>query len=53
MSIKQFLQRFKTQHIFSHYYETYEEILWQKLNLGFQGYIEPLIDWNMTSRNRN
>ena len=53
MSIKQFLQWFKTQYILSHYYEIYEEKLRQNLDLGFQGYIKSLKDWNMTSRSRN
>ena len=53
MSIKQFLQWFKTQYVFSHYYEIYEEKLRQNLDLGFQGYIKSLKDWNMTSRSRN
>ena len=53
MSIKQFLQWFKTQYIFSHYYEIYEEKLRQNLDLGFQGYIKSLKDWNMIFRSRN
>ena len=53
MSIKQFLQWFKTQYIFSHYYKIYEEKLRQNLDLGFQGYIKSLKDWNMIFRSRN
>ena len=53
MSIKQFLQWFKTQYILSHYYEIYEEKLRQNLDLGFQGYIKSLKDWNMIFRSRN
>ena len=38
---------------FSHYHEACEEKLWQNSNLSFQGDVEPLIYWIITTENRN
>lgn len=40
------LQLFKSQHISTYYYESYDKILAQNSDLCFQGYTEPLKESN-------
>ena len=43
--LKLFLQLFKTQYISTHYYESCDKKLWQNLNFGNQGNMDPLNKW--------